>query len=70
MDIVKLHLSLELSNGTFIQLESCEGLGKMPFLFSDLEKRVSALGHSLLPELEQKLLEQMSLTFVGEKNQV
>ncbi len=69
MDTLKLHLSLELPNGTLIKLESCEDLGKMPLLFSELEKRISVLGHCLLPELEQKLLEQMSLTFVGEKNE-
>jgi hypothetical protein len=69
MDILKLHLSLELPNGTLIKLESCQDLGNMPLLFSDLEKLVSGIGHSVLPELEQKLLEQMSRTFVGEKNE-
>ena len=69
MDILKLHLSLELPNGTLIKLDSCQDLGNMPFLFSDLEKLVSCIGHRVLPELEQKLLEQMSLTFVGEKNE-
>lgn len=69
MDILKLHLSLELPNGTLIKLDSCQDLGNMPFLFSDLEKLVSCIGHRVLPELAQKLLEQMSLTFVGEKNE-
>ena len=70
MKSLKLHFSLELPDGSFVNVDKAYDLVSGSILFSDLEETVSHIGFEVLPLLEFKLLEQMSLTFVGEKNQV
>lgn len=67
-NIMEVTISIKQASGEVVTIvRQLEDLGA-DSKFVDLENLVSNLGHSVLPEIELALLEQMSETFVGEKN--